>query len=188
MLVSSCLVPTGSLVLVPLAWALAVKWKRSVLAKPGVASRSSLNSSSFPHPLETESGRQIHSWREPCPPPSPDPQEQTSTIKQLRIIWVKLAKDVDHGEWEPALEPRYIDLTHGGTFRPSFFSFFNRRLFRVLSKEADGPSHWNCCCGLFGLVTSTYHGLSSGGRMQSKSWKHFRMWAVVGLPPACQPC
>lgn len=34
----------------------------------------------------------------------------------------------------------------------------------MLSKEADAPGHLNCCCGLFGLITSTYHGLSNGRR------------------------
>jgi hypothetical protein len=67
-------------------------------------------------------------------------------------------------EWEPALEPRYSRLRHQGHIQAFTFSFFNCSLLRVLAEEADGPSHWNCRCGIFGLLTSTSHGLSKGRR------------------------
>lgn len=55
-------------VLVLVAWVLGGKWKLSELVKPGVAHRPSLNGSSTPHPLETYSVIQIHSWKEPRSP------------------------------------------------------------------------------------------------------------------------
>lgn len=116
--------PQEASVLVPPASALGVRWKRSALGKPGVADRPSLNSSSTPHPLETCSVTQIHSWKEP----RPHPQKQASTTKQFRIIWVKLASDVYRGEWEPALEPRYICFTHRGDIQAFIFQLLQLQL------------------------------------------------------------
>lgn len=182
--------PQEASVVVPPASALGVRWKRSALGKPGVADRPSPNSSSTPHPSETRAVTQIHSWKEPWP----HPHKQASATKQFRIIWVKLANDVYRGEWEPALEPR-IHLFHTlgvGDIQAFIFSASSTAAYLVLSKEADAPGHLNCRCGLFGLITSTYHGLSNARQERNSGFvpecrashgNTSELWAVVGLPP-----
>lgn len=152
MLVSSCLGPTGSLcpsVCNGTGW-LSQEWPTDPLRTAPAPHTSQKHVQSD----KSTAGKDL----------GPTFRHKQALQSHFRIVWAKLANDVYRGEWEPALEPRYISLTHGGTFRPSLFSFFRCSLFRVLSKEAAGPSHGNCRCGLFGLIPSTHHGLSKGRR------------------------
>lgn len=150
--------PQEASVLVPPTWALGVKWKQSVwLSQEWPTGPPWITLAPHTHWKHSETNPQLERTSSP-------PLGQASTTRQFRTIRANLATDAYCGEWEPALEPRYSGLTHQGAFRPSHLSFFNCCLFRALSKESRWPKPLNWRCGLFGLVTSTYHGLSSGGR------------------------